>query len=128
MPITPNNFLTYEQVLKYKARTLLINNHDDDFQIWLRSEAEIEFAELYVNCFKTYYYGTLSKAAIDRLALLGRTTIYLVRAFTVINTPSDIDLLQKYVEAYITAQIDNFDIDFDEEINWISDAEDYDPC
>jgi hypothetical protein len=40
----------------------------------------------------------------------------------------DFPKLIEGVEMFIQAQLDNFDIDFDGLVNWISDAEDYDPC
>ena len=128
MPITPQNFELFRSEVLENTRESLISNNDAEFSAWLGLEAEIEFSNIYAETLLKHYFGTFSETVEDRLLLLGKTTIYVARAFVSVNQPLVFTNLLEFVDAYINAQMDNFDIDFDEEIHWVSDAEDHDPC
>jgi len=128
MPITPQNFELFRTEVLEKIRESLISNNDAEFTGWLGLEAEIEFSNIYVDTLSKHYFGAFNESVEDRMLLLGKTTIYVARAFVLVKQPLVFTDLLEFIEAYINAQMDNFDIDFDEEIHWISDAEDHDPC
>lgn len=128
MPITYQNFEAYEQIILTKTVNLLKTNNDAQFPLWLESEAEMDVSNIYVDSFKPYYYGNLEEAIEERLALLGKTIVYGIKAYLLTKPECEINVLLEFTKALITTQMDNFDIDFEGEINWISEAVDYDPC
>jgi len=126
MPITETNFILFSNELIKSVKELIVENHDDEFNNWLLMEAEIEVVRIYIDCFSRRYFGNIPEYAEDSLAINGRNIIYFIKTYTTLK--ADFTKLIEGVEIFIQAQLDNFDIDFDGLVNWISDAEDYDPC
>lgn len=126
MPITETNFILFSNELIKSIKELIVDNHDDEFNNWLLMEAEIEVVRIYIDCFSRRYFGNIPEYAEDSLAINGRNIIYFIKTYTTLK--ADFTKLIEGVEIFIQAQLDNFDIDFDGLVNWISDAEDYDPC
>ena len=126
MPITETNFILFSNELIKSVKELIVDNHDDEFNNWLLMEAEIEVVRIYIDCFNRRYFGNIPEYAEDSLAINGRNIIYFIKTYTTLKV--DFTKLIEGVEIFIQAQLDNFDIDFDGLVNWISDAEDYDPC
>ena len=65
---------------------------------------------------------------MDLLSFQAKSTIYVVRTYISINSSRDFSKMLEFVETYINTQMDNFDIDFDDSVSWITEAEEYDPC
>lgn len=128
MPITQQNFESYVNSVKAKIQASITENNDPEFNRWLLLEGEMEAAQIYTDTFKTYFFGTVDERTEDILTVYGKTVIYLARTYIQINPQYDFDAMLKFITAFIDTQMDNFDVDLDGLINWVSDAEDYDPC
>ena len=128
MPITQLNFESYVNSIKAKTKESITENNDPEFHHWLLLEGEMEIAQIYTDTFKTYFFGTVDERTEDILTVYGKTVIYLARTYVQMNPEYNFGTLLKFVEKFIDTQMDNFDVDLDGVINWVSDAEDYDPC
>ena len=128
MPITQLNFESYVNSIKAKIKESITENNDPEFKSWLLLEGEMEAAQIYTDTFKTYFFGSVDERTEDILTVYGKTVIYLARTYIQIHPEYKFEDLLKFIESFIDTQMDNFDVDLDGLINWISDAEDYDPC
>jgi hypothetical protein len=128
MPITQLNFESYVNSIKTQIQTSFTENNDPEFHHWLQLEGEMEAAQIYTDTFMTYFFGTVDERTEVILTVYGKTVIYLVRTYVLLNPEYDFDTMLKFVMSFIDTQMDNFDVDLDGLINWVSDAEDYDPC
>jgi hypothetical protein len=128
MPITQLNFESYVNSIKSQIQASFTENNDPEFNHWLLLEGEMEIAQIYTDTFKTYFFGTVDERTEDILTVYGKTVIYLARTYIQIHPEYNFGTLLKFLEGFIDTQMDNFDVDLDGLINWVSDAEDYDPC
>lgn len=128
MPITQLNFESYVNSIKSQIQATITENNDPEFNRWLLLEGEMEIAQIYTDTFKTYFFGTVDERTEDILTVYGKTVIYLARTYIQIYPEYNFGALLKFIESFIDTQMDNFDVDLDGIINWVSDAEDYDPC
>jgi hypothetical protein len=128
MPITQLNFESYVNSIKTKIKESITENNDPEFKSWLLLEGEMEAAQIYTDTFKTYFFGTVDERTEDILTVYGKTVIYLARTYIQIHPEYNFTDLLNFLTSFIDTQMDNFDVDLDGLINWVSDAEDYDPC
>lgn len=103
---------------------LIINTCDTvDFKAWLLCEAEIDFSQIYINEFKTYYSSQISQEVETRLEFLAKGLTYMLKTYTSITPDYNITNILDYSTTYIETQLGNFDIDFDGLIVWSEDGE-----
>jgi hypothetical protein len=128
MPITQLNFESYVNSIKAQIQESITENNDPEFKNWLLLEGEMEAAQIYTDTFKKYFFGTVDERTEDILTVYGKTVIYLARTYIQMNPQYNFDEMLKFIISFIDTQMDNFDVDLDGLINWVSDAEEYDPC
>lgn len=128
MPISQAIFDKFSEELLLEVDKMINDNYGAEMNTWLVSEAEIDFAQVYIERFRANYKGELDEQVDDRLEFLAKGLSYLIKTYVAINAELDKEKLLDYVNTYINTQLGNFDIDFDGLIHWLEDGEESDPC
>ncbi len=82
--------------------------------MWLQLEADMDFGDTYHDIFKEHYGYALPVKAEAQLWYAGKNIAYAIKAFMHINGRNcGIDSLLKFVEKFISEQLDGFNNDYD---------------
>jgi hypothetical protein len=109
-----NNAEAYIQV-NIKNRIIINHTNHDAFRLWLKHEAKDVFAYIYQKEFAKQFRDYINDEITDQLAYAGKTLMYAITAF--IRKEQSVEEILRFVEEFITEQLDAFDSDFN--IDWV---------
>ena len=99
-------------LIKY-CKDVIIEHHHNSFREWLNYEADICFAQGYQDKFKTEFGEYIPHEIHSRLWCAGKNIIYAIHSFIVLKEDYELEELLKFVETFVSIQLQNFDDDYD---------------
>jgi len=97
-------------------------NHNRFFDMWLRSDADMEFGHGYQDIFKSHFGDKITPEIEGQLWFAGKHIIYAIKSFIFLKVDYYIDELLEFVDKFVTEQLDEFKNDYDVD-DWFDDEE-----
>ena len=107
----------YEKLDQFQSKLLtyciecIIENHTLYFNQWLEHESDI--SDGYCQIAKKYFEEYITKEISTQLYFAGKNVIYGIQTFIAIHKEYELHELLKFVELFISKQLDDFDNDYD---------------
>jgi hypothetical protein len=99
------------------SKKIVIDNYQTQnnyFDMWLMADADMEFGNTYVNKFKEEFSDYMNSDIESLLWFAGKSIIFGIQGFLGYKEKPSLKDLLKFVESFISAQLDDFD-------NWCDD-------
>lgn len=105
-------FQLFRESLITYCKECISENWNKMFDMWLMSEADIEFGYGYQNKFKEHFGDYITDETKLLLWFSGKNIIYAINSFISLYG-YELDKLLEYVEKFVSEQLDDFDNNFD---------------
>ena len=119
--------LVRESLISY-CKQRIAENYGDTLDIWLLMEANLEFGYGYQGIFKEHFRNYITEEVDAKLWFSAKQMLYAIHAFLRIHEDDcALATLLRFVEIFISEQLDHFANDYDTS-SWLSEDNSDEDC